>query len=444
MYHSNTANTANTLQPVSIWPRNCISLQLSQTVVIWWKLRVLKGGQIESRLAGQERVAHCHTSGSPQNHPNTYPWSKLACKARTNSYGSSGNSRCRKHAKSSGTAVFCDQWSWFCKHPTLVTSWDDSNNSNTVICGILIDICNITRGFLDLAHQLYGQNSRQFESNDLQDLRSQAQDERATQHAVNKATPSIANLVNHFGRDIRDYGTYLTHNWECKRGITSSIWLQSNSHCPKTWWWIQSLISRFLLSLLTIHVEQSTTRRLWPTKQDGRQPFNTREVGTSRQNAIHHQASQNHLGTNMSHTVHINYINSIARLIYMHICAYIYIYTECIHSHLIDRRPTAFTARKWRAILDGFRPNNFWFSPTNHSRAQPSFQTSFLGWRIGFGQSILKDFAQEQHQNAGRSWSSSYQSGKMVLLRLQRCQNQRLKSEDSAIQLVILKTPGHM
>ncbi len=142
-YSSVSRPTRPLLQPVSIWPRNCISLQLSQTVVIWWKLRVLKGGQIESRLAGQERVAHCHTSGSPQNHPNTYPWSKLACKARTNSYGSSGNSRCRKHAKSSGTAVFCDQWSWFFKHPTRVTSWDDSNNSNTVICGILIDICNI-------------------------------------------------------------------------------------------------------------------------------------------------------------------------------------------------------------------------------------------------------------------------------------------------------------
>ena len=30
-------------------------------------------------------------------------------------------------------------------------------------------------------------------------MHSQGQDERATQHAVNKATPSIANLVHHFG-----------------------------------------------------------------------------------------------------------------------------------------------------------------------------------------------------------------------------------------------------
>lgn len=46
-------------------------------------------------------------------------------------------------------------------------------------------------------------------------MHSQGQDERATQHAVNKATPSIANLVHHFGGIFVIRGMYLTHNWEC-------------------------------------------------------------------------------------------------------------------------------------------------------------------------------------------------------------------------------------
>lgn len=156
--------------------------------------------------------------------------------------------------------------------------------------------------------------------------------------------------------------------------ITSSICLQINSHAPCSKDMINSIngITRFPLSSWTIHVEQSTTGCLWPAKQDRRQPFNTREVSTSRQNTIHHQASQNHLGTDMSDTVRINYINNISQLLYIDMYVFkkknTILHTECIRCHLTDRRPTAFNAKKWRAILGSwtaptsFHPNLWLFS----------------------------------------------------------------------------------
>ena len=246
--------------------------------------------------------------------------------------------------------------------------------------------------------------------------------------------------------------------------ITSSICLQINSHGPCSKDMMNSIngITRFPLSSWTIHVEQSTTGCLWPTKQDRRQPFNTREVSTSRQNTIHHQASQNHLGTDMSDTVRINYINNISQLLYidMYVFKKNTIYIQNAYRVIWPTEGRLLSMqKKWRAILGGwtaptsFHPKIYNFFPVHliiavHNHPSNIKFLFFLGGRGGFVQSnsrIRKDFAEEQHQNARQSWSSSCQSGKMVLLQLERCQNQRLKSEDSAIQWVILKRPGrHM
>lgn len=174
-------------------------------------------------------------------------------------------------------------------------------------------------------HQQYSKNSFQLE----QWMHSQGQDERATQHAVNKATPSIANLVNHW-QDMAGYSWFVaSHKQEgMQHRITSSI-CSNQQPCSKDMMNSINGITRFLLSSFTIHVEQSTTGCLWPTKQDRRQPFNTREVSTSRQNAIHHQASQNHLGTNMPDTVRISSI------IYRDWCTCMYSKNSIIYIYIL-------------------------------------------------------------------------------------------------------------
>ena len=73
-------------------------------------------------------------------------------------------------------------------------------------------------------------------------------------------------------------------------------------HCDPTFW--GPIFLRIYILIILNHSDKSAPsavissdfKCLWPAKQDGSQPFHTREIRTGGQNAVHHQAGHQDLG----------------------------------------------------------------------------------------------------------------------------------------------------